>query len=362
MSQDAITGLGREDVPTGEAEAIARIVEVERKLLEHTIVEEGLGVKGKPVPRGQHPKQHGAVRAKFVIRDDVPSNLRHGLFAEPGRQFPAWIRFSNASQKDDRDGGGHGMAIKLMEVADARNPNGTEGATHDFILLDFPRFFVKDAIDFAALAEARLKATLGGSIFAKLPIAAFIAVHPGLLFGVIQIKKHVPKNPMAETYWSTTPYKLGDGAAAKYIARPVLDGPVIEAEESSANQLREAMARHLAQKPARYEFCVQPQVDAVAQPIEDASVEWDEEKYPPVPVATIEIAADQPFERWMNFCEDLEFSPWRGHPDHLPLGGINRARKAIYDALSTLRHDRNHVPRTEPTSQTDPEKAPEPAA
>jgi hypothetical protein len=362
MSRDVKAGLGFEDEPKGEAEAIAHIVEVERKLLEHTIAEEGLGVKGKPVSRGQHPKQHGAVRAQFVIRDDVPANLRRGLFAEAGRRFPAWIRFSNAGQKDDRDGGGHGMAIKLMDVAGARNPDGAEGATHDFILLDFPRFFVKDAIDFAALADARLKATLGGSIFAKLPIAAFIAVHPGLLFGVIQIKKQVPKNPMAETYWSTTPYKLGDGAAVKYIARPVFEGPVIEAEESSRDQLREAMARHLARKPARYEFCVQPQVDADAQPIEDASVEWDEEKYPPLPVATIEIAADQPFERWVNFCENLEFSPWRGHPDHRPLGGINRARKAIYDALSGLRHDRNRVPRSEPTPQTDPETAPEPSA
>lgn len=167
---------------------------------------------------------------------------------------------------------------------------------------------------------------------------------------------------MAVTYWSTTPYKLGDGAAVKYVARPVLDGAVVEGDESSVDRLREAMARHLAQKPARYEFCVQPQLDADAQPIEDASVEWDEEKSPPVAVATIEIAEAQPFERWMNFCENLEFSPWRGLPDHRPLGGINRARKAIYEAISKLRHEDNHVARVEPTPQTDPEKAPEPAA
>lgn len=362
MSGDARASLGEEIVPEGEAEAIARIVEVERKLLEHTIEEEGLGVKGKPVPRGQHPKQHGAVRATFVIRDDVPANLRRGLLAEPGRRFPAWIRFSNAGQKDDRAGGGHGMAIKLMDVAGARNPDGTAGATHDIILLDFPRFFVKDAIDFARLEDARLEAALGGSILGKLPIAAFVLKHPGLVLDLARLSMHVPKNPMAVTYWSATPYKLGEGGAAKYVARPVLDGPVVEAEDPSEDQLREAMVRHLARKPARYEFCVQPQLDAEAQPIEVATVEWDEEKFPPVSVATIEIAEGQPFERWMNFCENLEFSPWRGLPDHRPLGGINRARKAIYEAISKLRHDANHVPREEPTPQTDPEKAPEPAA
>jgi hypothetical protein len=333
MGRDAKAGLGRETAPEGEEAAIRRIVDVERRVLEHTIAEEGLGVKGKPVPRSQHPKQHGAVRAEFVIRDDVPADLRRGLFAGPGRRFPAWIRFSNAAQKDDRQGGAHGMAIKLMDVPGARNPDGTEGTTHDLILLDFPTFPIRDAIEVARIEEARLGALLGRSTLSKLPVALFLLGRPRTAAAIFRILRQVPRNPLAATYWSTTPYKLG-----------------------------EAMARHLARKPARFDFCLQPQVDADAQPIEDPSVEWDEKKFPPVPVATIEIAANQPFERWMNFCENLEFSPWRCLPDHLPLGGINRARKAIYLELSKLRHDRNRVPRNEPTPGTDPETAPEPAA
>ncbi|WP_337174615.1 catalase family protein [Paludisphaera sp.] len=363
MSRDAKAAPGREASPEGEERAIARIVEVETRLLERKVADEGLGVDGRPVPRSQHPKQHGAVRAEFVVRDDVPEHLRRGLFAEPGRRFPAWIRFSNAIQKDDRLGGGHGMAIKLMDVPGARNPDGTEGTTHDLVLLDFPRFAVRDAIEVARLQEARLGvATARFRLLSRLPMALFLVGRPRTASALFQMMRRVPTNPMAATYWSTTPYKLGEGAAVKYVARPVLDGPVIEAEESSPDQLREAMARHLSMKPARYDFLVQPQLDPDAQPIEDASVEWDEERFPPVPVATIEIAANQPFGRWMDFCENLEFSPARCRPDHEPLGGINRARRATYLAISRLRHDRNRVPRVEPTPETDPERSPGPAA
>jgi len=31
------------------------------------------------------------------------------------------------------------------------------------------------------------------------------------------------------------------------------------------------------------------------------------------------------------------------------LGGLNRARRVIYERLSIYRHDANHVPRREPT-------------
>ena len=38
-------------------------------------------------------------------------------------------------------------------------------------------------------------------------------------------------------------------------------------------------------------------------------------------------------------------------PDHRPLGGINRARRTIYETISRLRHQRNSAPRREPTGE-----------
>jgi hypothetical protein len=34
---------------------------------------------------------------------------------------------------------------------------------------------------------------------------------------------------------------------------------------------------------------------------------------------------------------------------HRPLGGINRVRRSVYEAISTLRHQLNDAPRVEPT-------------
>jgi len=41
--------------------------------------------------RGQHPKQHGTVRAKFEVLGDIPPEYKVGLFAKPAT-YDALIR------------------------------------------------------------------------------------------------------------------------------------------------------------------------------------------------------------------------------------------------------------------------------
>ena len=41
----------------------------------------------------------------------------------------------------------------------------------------------------------------------------------------------------------------------------------------------------------------------------------------------------------MSYFENLSWSPWNTLPQHAPLGGINRARKLVYEDSSTLRHE-----------------------
>src|SRR5258705_12474199 len=65
-----------------------------------------------PVQRQQHAKHHGCVRATFEIEQNLPNELRIGLFREVAT-YPAWVRFSNASQHIDTIGNQHGFAIKL---------------------------------------------------------------------------------------------------------------------------------------------------------------------------------------------------------------------------------------------------------
>ena len=85
--------------------------------------------------------------------------------------------------------------------------------------------------------------------------------------------------------------------------------------------------------------------------VEDPTVPWDETASPYVKVATIRIPI-QSFEsdEQMQFGENLSFTPWHALAEHRPLGGINRARLKVYEAISARRHELNGVAHREPTA------------
>ena len=105
--------------------------------------------------------------------------------------------------------------------------------------------------------------------------------------------------------------------------------------------LSQALKRHLSTREAVFEFRIQPQVDPVAMPVEDASIEWDEKVSPPIPVATLTIRVqdlDSPAGRALaEECEGMAFSPWNALAEHRPMGGINRLRQAVYLASQAKR-------------------------
>ena len=91
------------------------------------------------------------------------------------------------------------------------------------------------------------------------------------------------------------------------------------------------------------------QTDPHKMPIEDPGITWDESVSPFRNVATLTIPP-QVFDtaERREFGDNLSFNPWRVLPEHRPLGGINRARRQVYEALSVFRHERNPAPRVEP--------------
>ena len=68
--------------------------------------------------RDAHSKAHGCLRAEFIVNDNVPPELRIGVFAVP-RSYDAWIRFSSSanSVRPDTKRDVLGMAIKLLDVS-----------------------------------------------------------------------------------------------------------------------------------------------------------------------------------------------------------------------------------------------------
>ena len=95
---------------------------------------------------------------------------------------------------------------------------------------------------------------------------------------------------------------------------------------------------------------LQLQTDPHLMPIENAGVLWPERLSPRVSAATLRIPRqkfDSPAQ--MDFARRLSYNPWHSIAEHRPLGNQSRARRRMYLALSTLRHEMNAVPHFEPT-------------
>lgn len=333
-----------EEVPPNEAASIAAIRAAIVDAYHHQ-----LGAPGSLARRDAHAKAHGCVGATFTVLPRLAPELRAGVFARP-RTYPAVIRFSNGfrAERDDHAGDGRGMAIKLIGVA-GRKLLAREAwePTQDFLLINFPVFFVRNAADYLPFVAAEARDRLD-RFFATRPHEAAIAAATGA---------QVIGNVLDQSYFSMTAYRLGRGAV-KYRARPVACGtraPVTDdgsgAASADPNYLRASLAARLDTAPACFDFMVQPRRLRARMPVEDPTIPWSETEAPFVTVATITIppqrfgSAEQ-----RGFCENLSFTPWHSLPEHRPLGGINRVRRAVYETISTLRHQLNRAPRAEPTA------------
>jgi hypothetical protein len=295
--------------------------------------------------RAGNTKTHGVVRGELVIRDGLPANLRHGLFAQPAR-YPAWVRFAGpgpALPPDIDDVGVLSIGVKVMGVPGPKLLDD-ERFTQDFTGITTPVFTTPDL-----RANAQLQAAIGRG----LPLFYFIGPDGHFLDALMQgLWSRTQTSPLETPYWSCVPYLLGEGQAMQYGFRPVAATrsriPGLPGRPSD-DYLREAMARTLTAQPARFEMTVQLQTDARTMPIEHASVRWSPTASPPVVVATLELPR-QHFDSTaqLAFASRLSINPWHCLPAHRPLGNQNRGRLAIYQALSALRQQMNATPHVEP--------------
>ena len=76
-SYDGTMELATEYPPPGEAVETNSIIESLKTILTKTYVEKKIRVL-----RDAHPKQHGLVKAEFTVLEDIPANLKVGVFKE----------------------------------------------------------------------------------------------------------------------------------------------------------------------------------------------------------------------------------------------------------------------------------------
>lgn len=336
--------IGEERIMPGEAEAIDKVREGGERFIRKTYAD------NPPARRDAHAKAHGCVKAFFEVDNralDIDEQV--GIFAE-NTKYPAWIRFSNGNfhVADDGERDVRGMAVKLMGVKGEKVlEDQRDEQTQDFLLINGPSMFARNAVEYVELTTKGFEGN---------PVSYFLSLDPREwrlreLVNLGRIFLKGMSNPLDSRFWSTTPYRLGADGAMKYSARPCAGERLGKPSRPAANYLRDALAERLTESEGCFEFMIQRQTDAEKMPIEDPTIEWGEKTSPFLVVGRITIppqSFNSPEQR--EFCDNLSFTPWHTLPEHRPLGGVNRVRRSVYQAISFLRHDINGVKRLEPRS------------
>ena len=297
--------------------------------------------------RDAHAKAHGCVKAEVQVLPDLTSELRQGVFSEPGKTWQATMRLSNGNAYPQFDSirDARGMAIKLLDVPGKQlladqQPRGEQ----DFVMFSHPNFFVSDVAEYRQNVAAQAD---GKKLMAFFPAWDPRTWQIRHLFIALATLSPAPESPTQTTYFSVSPYKFGE-ANAKFRVIPDPDSCPTYALPSQnqklPNFLRHALNQQLStdRVPACFVLQIQRQDPAKYMPIEDTSIEWSESDAPFETVARIKLPAQDFDTPALNLkCDNQSFNPWFGLETHRPIGGINRLRKAVYEAVSDYRHSRN---------------------
>jgi hypothetical protein len=297
--------------------------------------------------RGGNTKTHGIIKAEFIVHDNLPKELRHGVFAKPAK-YKSWVRFSGPGPDmptDINDVGFVSCAIKVIGV-EGKKLMEDEKTTQDFIMVSTPTFVTPDIFSNATLQVHVLRGT---------PILYFLTTgfQHFLDFIMQGLWNETQTSPFEARYWSCVPYLLGDGQAMMYSVQPRLPKrswipglPFC----TSPIYLREAMVKTLAETGIDFDFMIQRQTDSFRMPIEHAGVRWPEKLSKFVTVATLHLPTQKfDSQAQFDFAKNLSYTPWHCIAAHRPLGNQSRARRRMYWELRRLRQTMNGTPHIEPT-------------
>jgi hypothetical protein len=297
--------------------------------------------------RGGNTKTHGIVRGEFIVHDDLPPQLRHGIYKEP-KTYRAWVRFSGPGPyitPDIDDVGFMSISIKLMGVPGPKLLDD-EKFTQDMFGVSTPTFVTPDTRANSQLQIQSLKNT---------QIFYFVNFHDhhalDLIMQGLWIKTQ--SSPFEAPYFSCVPYLLGEGQAMQYSVRPkrTRRTPIPRLPlRPPDDYLRQAMVNTIDREDVEFDIRLQLQTDPHLMPIENNAVLWPEKLSPRISAATLRIPRqkfDSPAQ--LDFARLLSYNPWHCIAEHRPLGNQSRARKKMYQTLSQLRHRMNGAPMYEPT-------------
>lgn len=332
-----------EEIPADEAALTQGIIEDAIRIVEQHR-------DNTRVLRDAHAKAHGCVKAQVTVLQNLVPELRHGVLAEPGKTWQAWMRLSNGNAYPQFDSArdARGMAIKLLDVpGDKLLSSKATAGNQDFVMFNHPVFFVRDVAEYKQNFAAQASGQKVQAFFPSWDPRTWEIRH---LVIALKTLAPAPDSPVSATYNSIAPFKLGPhNIKYRVVPDPQSCPPYQLPEQNTAlpNFLRNALYQQLSldRVPACFALQVQRQNADYYMPIEDTSVQWSEDISPFETVATVRVEPQDFDTREQNLaCDNLSFNPWHALPEHRPIGGINRLRKAVYEAVSVYRHQRNAAP------------------
>ncbi len=321
----------------------------------------GLTLKEQPTQRGQHPKHLGCVEATFKVEvDSVRDGLRQGLFKNT-KNYPSLIRFSKGKNNHDREKDSFGMAIKVFNVEREKILSGEKTAeTQDFVLGNNEIFFAPNPF---LLLQFKKAGRGGEASFRDDPrLVPFMEDYQWFKRIVVGSRIH-PSNILTQSYWSQTPYKFGTLPHVKYFVVGTSQLSKKDRTPFFINDLRHFMQEDLkpsgeTKRDVTFDFMIQEwpkegHSGIKEAPLEDPRFPWSTDGIKCkscTKVATITIPKQTFLSPGkMAFCERMSFTPWHSLPEHEPLGGINKARKVVYQLGAKMRHVVNQVSQREVT-------------
>ena len=324
------------------------------------IVKAALGELEKAYPPGAglvrrdaHAKAHGCVKATFQVDPALPQDLRVGTFAEPGRRYKAWIRFSNGQLQPgaDQSPDGRGLALKLIDADPDRPGSARKNPPHDILMVNFPAFFVADIPEYRTFMQL---GALGGG-FEKIKEYFIPGINPFAwrwheIYVAYRNATRKIASPLRMDYYSMSAYGFGAAEAIKYATRPCAPAEATPPQTGDPDYLRHALRRELQAAPACFELFAQKRTGDLS--VDDLTQIWPEDQAPMRRLGRLDLPVQDPgAESRDAICENMSFSPGHAPADEQPLGGLNIARIKVYAAIAAYRMGRNRV------TSTDPEKA-----
>jgi hypothetical protein len=277
------------------------------------------------------------MRATLEITNNDP-DFQSGVFIG-GTTYKVFVRWSNGAgpgfatgftgPRNDASPDNRAIAIKILGVAGEKMlSQESDAETQDFLFTTSQAAFLVNAVD----AQAFFKATAAGA----LSQAGYLALHPttAKLYAVDTPAAGLISDLSTGSFYSNVANRFGS-SYAKFMLDPC-DGNPSKLTLPATNYYHNRWAKDIASGDICYGLYVQMYEDDTTTPLEDGTAVWKTEW---TLLGTLYFDSNQSWgsDGQEQFCENLSFNPWHTLPEHEPIGGIQRIRKAVYTTMGQMR-------------------------